>query len=68
MVKTRNHTQRREHRLALTREYIDVGPADLFCGRDELGPILGVTTRGRGDRQDFFDPDRLAQLSEAAQC
>ena len=31
------------------------------------GPTLGVTTRGRGDRQDFFDPDGLAQLSEAAQ-
>src|SRR5690349_20135657 len=66
-MKTRDHAERREHRLALTGENADAGATDLFGRRNELRPILRVATRGRGDRQDFLDLDGLTQLAEAAQ-
>ena len=62
-----NHAQRRQMRLARTRQDLDRTAADAFGLGDEVGAVAGVAAGGGGDRMDAADLHHPAQRAKPPQ-
>ena len=66
-----DHAERGQFRLARARKDVDLGSHDAFGKLDKGAAVLGVTTGGGGDRQNFLHAHGRAQRPvalERGQC